>query len=557
MQIQFGSVYQVILCMLASLGAFLIGFKILSENLQSVANKGLRKLFDRTSKSKLAGVGIGAGATTLMQSSAATTVMVIGFVNAGMMCLSQATAIIMGANIGTTITTILIAAGLSSIGPYAMALAFAGIFGSMLCHRDKAKSWCLVLAGFGLVFFGLTFISSCMKSDIIQNSVFLKNALQMNVTPSWLEPIVLLLIGVVITAIMQSSTAVNGIILAMLASGMQIGSGGNALLYIVLGTNIGTCVTALLSSVGAGTNAKRAALIHFLFNFFGAVLFLIILSIWKDFMDGFWTQILPGDPQMQMALFHRAFNSICTLIFLPMTNLFVLLTELIIRDKKEEEKIRITYMDDRMLATPTVAIAQLEKEAVYMGNRCMKNLRVALDGFLEKDVTAASAVAAENEEINIISKQITDYLIKVSGAKVSVHDDTRISILYHAIADMLRISEISENVTKYTKTVVDKGLVFSEDVTEKIRKMGEQVDRLYELAIAIFETKNRDGFPQLEKLEDGVDEMRKQLIDEHIKRLNDGACNPANSAVFINLVSNLERAGDHITFIAHSIDELQ
>ena len=557
MQLQFGEIYQVILCMLASLGAFLIGFKILSENLQSVANKGLRKLFDRTSKSKLAGVGIGAGATTLMQSSAATTVMVIGFVNAGMMCLSQATAIIMGANIGTTITTILIAAGLSSIGPYAMALAFAGIFGSMLCHRDKAKSWCLVLAGFGLVFFGLTFISSCMKSDIIQNSVFLKNALQMNVTPSWLEPIVLLLIGVVITAIMQSSTAVNGIILAMLASGMQIGSGGNALLYIVLGTNIGTCVTALLSSVGAGTNAKRAALIHFLFNFFGAVLFLIILTIWKDFMDGFWTQLLPGDPQMQMALFHLAFNSICTLVFLPMTNLFVLLTELIIRDKKEEEKIRITYMDDRMLATPTVAIAQLQKEAVYMGNRCMRNLRVALDGFLEKDVTAASAVAAENEEINIISKQITDYLIKVSGAKVSVHDDTRISILYHAIADMLRISEISENVTKYTKTVVDKGLVFSEDVIEKIRKMGDQVDRLYELAIAIFETKNRDGFPQLEKLEDGVDEMRKQLIDGHIKRLNEGTCDPANSAVFINLVSNLERAGDHITFIAHTIDELQ
>ena len=166
-------------------------------------------------------------------------------------------------------------------------------------------------------------------------------------------------------------------------------------------------------------------------------------------------------------------------------------------------------------------------------------------------------MAAENEEINIISKQITDYLIKVSGAKVSVHDDTRISILYHAIADMLRISEISENVTKYTKTVVDKGLVFSEDVIEKIRKMGDQVDRLYELAIAIFETKNRDGFPQLEKLEDGVDEMRKQLIDGHIKRLNEGTCDPANSAVFINLVSNLERAGDHITFIAHTIDELQ
>ncbi|MDY2879518.1 MAG: Na/Pi cotransporter family protein [Candidatus Borkfalkiaceae bacterium] len=557
MQIQFGSVYQVILCMLASLGAFLVGFKILSENLQSVANKGLRKLFDRTSKSKLAGVGIGVGATVLMQSSSATTVMVIGFVNAGMMCLSQATAIIMGANIGTTITTILIAVGLSSIGPYVMALAFIGIFGSMLCRNDKAKSWFLVVAGFGLVFFGLTFISSCMKSDIIQNSEFLRNILRMAVKPAWIEPIALLLVGAVITAIMQASTAVNGIILAMLASGIQIGSGGNALLFIVLGTNIGTCVTALLSSVGAGTNAKRAALIHLLFNLFGAVLFLIVLCIWKDFMDGFWTKLIPGDSQMQMALFHLAFNTICTIVFFPMTNLFVRITELVIRDKKEEEKIRITYMDDRMLATPTVAIAQLQKEAVYMGNRCMKNLRVALEGFLEKDVSAASTIASENEEINIISKQITDYLIKVSGTKVSVHDDTRISILYHAIGDMLRISEISENVTKYTRTTVEKGLAFSDDVMAKIRKMGEQVDRLYELAIAIFETKNRDGFPQLEILEDGVDEMRKQLIDEHIKRLNDGACNPANSAVFINLVSNLERAGDHITFIAHSIDELQ
>lgn len=557
MQIQFGSVYQVILCMLASLGAFLVGFKILSENLQSVANKGLRKLFDRTSKSKLAGVGIGVGATVLMQSSSATTVMVIGFVNAGMMCLSQATAIIMGANIGTTITTILIAVGLSSIGPYVMALAFIGIFGSMLCRNDKAKSWLLVVAGFGLVFFGLTFISSCMKSDIIQNSEFLRNILRMAVKPAWIEPIALLLVGAVITAIMQASTAVNGIILAMLASGIQIGSGGNALLFIVLGTNIGTCVTALISSVGAGTNAKRAALIHFLFNLFGALLFLIVLCIWKDFMDGFWTKLIPGDSQMQMALFHLAFNTICTIVFFPMTNVFVRITELVIRDKKEEEKIRITYMDDRMLATPTVAIAQLQKEAVYMGNRCMKNLRVALEAFLEKDVSAASTIASENEEINIISKQITDYLIKVSGTKVSVHDDTRISILYHAIGDMLRISEISENVTKYTRTTVEKGLVFSDDVMAKIRKMGEQVERLYELSIAIFETKNRDGFPQLEILEDGVDEMRKQLIDEHIKRLNDGACNPANSAVFINLVSNLERAGDHITFIAHSIDELQ
>lgn len=557
MQLQFSNIFGLIFCVVAGLGAFLIGFKLLSENLQKVANKGLRKLFDKTSGNKLAGVGIGAGATTLMQSSAATTVMVIGFVNAGMMSLYQATAIIMGANVGTTITTLLIAAGLSSIGPYAMGLAFVGIFSAMLCRNDKAKSWSLTIAGFGLVFLGLTLISACMSSDLIQNSEFIKSVLKSSISPSFLEPFVLLFIGIAITAVMQSSTAVNGILLAMLASGIQIGGGGNALLYIVLGTNIGTCVTAILSSVGAGTNAKRAALIHFLFNFFGAVLFLVVLMIWHNFMDGFWTKIIPDDPKMQMALFHLAFNLICTLVFLPATGLFVRATEVIIKDRKEQEEIKITYMDDRMLATPTVAIAQLQKEAVFMGNKCMESLKTSFDAFLVRDLSALDGVVAENEEIAVISKQITEYLIKVSGARVSVHDDTRISIIHHAIGDMLRISEISDNIVKYTRTVVEKELTFSDSVVADLKVMYGKIERLYEIAIAIFETKNKDAYPELEEIEDSVDEMRRALIDGHIRRLNEGACDARNSAVFINLVSNLERVGDHITFIAHSIDELK
>ncbi|MBR1867014.1 MAG: Na/Pi cotransporter family protein [Clostridia bacterium] len=556
MKIQFSQVVELVFCVVAGLGAFLIGFKLLSENLQKVANRGLRKLFDKTSKSKLAGVGIGAGATTLMQSSAATTVMVIGFVNAGMMTLYQATSIIMGANIGTTITTLLIAAGLSHIGPYAMALSFIGIFSAMLCKNDRARSVSLTLAGFGLVFLGLTVISACMSSDIIQQSETIKNLLKTPINPSWLEPFALLFLGIAITALMQSSTAVNGILLAMLASGIQIGSGGNALLYIVLGTNIGTCVTALLSSVGAGTNAKRAALIHFLFNTFGAVLFLVVLIIWKGFMTDFWSVVVPGGPEMQMSIFHLAFNLICTLIFLPATGLFVKITEILIKEKKEKEEIKITYMDDRMLATPTVAIAQLQKEAVFMGDKCMDSLKKSFTAFLEKDVGAADGILAENEDISIISKQITDYLIKVSGARVSVHDDTRISILYHAIGDMLRISEISDNIVKYTRSTVEKELVFSDNVIADLKEMFGKIEQLYAIAIAIFETKNRDAFPELEAIEDSVDMMRRLLIDGHIKRLNDGECDARNSAVFINLVSNLERVGDHITFIAHSIEEL-
>lgn len=553
MEISFSQQYMIVLYMLAALGAFLIGFKLLSENLQKVANKGLRKLFDKTSKSKIAGVGIGAGATILMQSSGATTVMVIGFVNAGMMSLYQATATIMGANIGTTVTTILLAVGMANVGKYFMVFAFLGIFISMIVSNNKAKSWGLTAAGFGLVFFGLSIISAC--SNTLKDNEAILNLFKSSISPAFLEPFALLLIGAVITAVMQSSTAVNAILLSMVAAGIQIGSGGNAILYIVLGTNIGTCVTALISSMGASTNAKRAALIHFLFNFIGSLIFLISLMLWKGFMNDFWVKIIPT-AEMQLALFHLAFNSICTIIFLPLTSVFVKTTELLIKDKKKKEPMRITFMDERILSTPTVAIAQLQKETVSMGNKCMDSLEESFNAFMERDTSVGEKIHAENDDISLISKQITDYLIKVSGSNVSLHDDQRISILHHALADMLRISEISDNIVKYTASTVNKSLVFSDGVMEQVRVMFDKLKTMFRLAIAIFETYNKEGFAELEEIEDSVDNMRRSLIEGHIKRLNEGACSPENSAVFINLVSNLERVGDHITFIAHTIEEL-
>ena len=557
MSIQFDNYVQIIFCTIASLGAFLIGFRLLSENLQRVANKGLRKLFERTSGKKFAGVGIGAGATILMQSSAATTVMVIGFVNAGMMTLLQAATIIMGANIGTSVTTVLMAMGLTSIGKYLMILSFVGIFGAMILKSEKAKSWCLTIAGFGLVFMGLTFISACMSSDMIRDSELIRDIFRARINPSWLEPFVLMFAGMVLTALMQSSTAVNGIILATIASGIQIGSGGNAVLFLILGVNIGTCITSLISSVGASTNAKRAALLHFLFNFLGGIIFFIVLIIWRDFMDGFWVKLIPDSAQLQIAFFHLAFNVICTLIFLPLAGVLVKITEVLIHEKKQEEEQKITYMDDRILATPTVAIAQLRKETLLLGDKCMNNLQKSFKAFLDRDTYAAEEINAENDEINIISKQITEYLIKVSGEKVSLHDDTRISILYHAIGDMLRISEISDNMVKYTQTSVSKSLLFSDSVKVDLNDMFHTIEQLYKVGMAIFETMNKDAFPELDRLEDQVDEKRKRLIDGHIKRLNDGECDARNSAVFINLVSNLERVGDHITYIAYSINELK
>ena len=560
MKLTFDPTYVVVFYMIAALGAFLIGFKLLSENLQRVANKGLRRLFDRTSKNKFAGVGIGAGATILMQSSGATTVMVIGFVNAGILSLAQATAIIMGANIGTTVTTILLALGMANVGDYFMVLAFVGIFVAMVCKNGKVKSWGLTAAGFGLVFFGLTIISGC--STALNQNPALQKILRLEIQPAFLEPLFLLFIGALITAIMQSSTAVNAILLSMLTAGIQIGNGGNAILYIVLGTNIGTCVTALISSMGATTNAKRAALIHFLFNFCGSILFLIMLSIWSDFMDSFWVRIINfGDPQMsarmQLALFHLAFNSICTAIFLPLTNVIVKTTEFIIRDKKQKEVLHISYMDERILSTPAIAIAQLQKETIAMGNKCMDALDKSFNAFIARDTSLAEEINAENEDITLMSKQITDYLIKVSGETISVHDDQKISIMYHAIADMLRISEISDNFVKYTRSYEEKGLKFSDSVFGDLITMHGKLTDMYKLAISIFETFDKTHFDELEIIENSVDAMRRSLIDGHIRRLNDGSCTPESSSVFINLVSNLERVGDHITFIAHTVEELQ
>ncbi len=560
MKLTFDPTYVVVFYMIAALGAFLIGFKLLSENLQRVANKGLRRLFDRTSKNKFAGVGIGAGATILMQSSGATTVMVIGFVNAGILSLAQATAIIMGANIGTTVTTILLALGMANVGDYFMVLAFVGIFIAMVCKNGKVRSWGLTAAGFGLVFFGLTIISGC--STALNQNPALQKILRLEIQPAFLEPLFLLFIGALITAIMQSSTAVNAILLSMLTAGIQIGNGGNAILYIVLGTNIGTCVTALISSMGATTNAKRAALIHFLFNFCGSILFLIMLSIWSDFMDSFWVRIINfGDPQMsarmQLALFHLAFNSICTAIFLPLTNVIVKTTEFIIRDKKQKEVLHISYMDERILSTPAIAIAQLQKETVAMGNKCMDALDKSFNAFIARDTSLAEDINAENEDITLMSKQITDYLIKVSGETISVHDDQKISIMYHAIADMLRISEISDNFVKYTRSYEEKGLKFSDSVFGDLITMHGKLTDMYKLAISIFETFDKTHFDELEIIENSVDAMRRSLIDGHIRRLNDGSCTPESSSVFINLVSNLERVGDHITFIAHTVEELQ
>jgi len=537
---------ETIMFLIAGLGAFLIGFKLLSENLSKLAGKTMRNMFNKISGNKIAGVAVGAGSTALIQSSAATTVMLIGFVNAGLLTLNQAVPIIMGANVGTTITALILSLDAVDVPMFAMSLALVGIFASMLVKREKTKTFFLAVAGIGLVFFGLKTMSSQMS--VVADQPFVQEALS-----SITFPILLLLVGVVFTVIMQSSTAVTGILLSMAGAGMIIGNGGNCIYYVILGTNIGTCLTAIISAIGASTNAKRTAVIHLLFNVVGSVIFLIILWCWGGFGD-FWDGLIESK-KMEIAIFHMTFNLLCTVIFLPFSDLFVRAAKAIIPDKKKEKK-NVGILDERLLSAPAVAISTVVKETQNMAVIAMKALSDSFYGFMNRDESIADSVQEGIIKTTDMTANITSYLVKVSSKNIGISSEKIISSVHSALPDIGRIAELSDNVVKYTKQYIKEELVFSESVMKELADMFDTIKKLYEKAYEAFELNPHYNLKEAERLEDAIDGYKKSLLDGHMKRLNEGACLPESSGVFINLVNNLERAGDHLYFIAENFSKL-
>ncbi len=545
-----------IIMMLAACGAFLIGFKFLSENMEKLAGNSLKVLFNKTSDKKWVGVGIGAASTAVVQSSGVTTVMVVGFVNAGIMTLQQATTMIMGANIGTTITAQIAAWGSSlSLAPVFISLLFIGVMMEMLSKNDKVKSVGLAIAGLGLVFFGLEIMSDSM-------SIYSEMPAVKDFLAKISNPFLLLFFGIVFTAILQSSSAVTTIIIAMASQGLIIGGGGNAVLYIILGSNIGSCVTALISSIGTSVNARRASIIHLLFNIAGTVLFMILLLVWSesvvgsDFYQVTFVRWFAGRPEAQIAMFHTFFNVLCTLLFLPFTNVLVKLSQWIIREKtqKQKEPWEPVYMDKRFLNSPSVALGQLKKEVFRMADMSMESLRTAFDGFIARDLSVIEGVYEANENVSKLGGIISDYLVHVSVNGLSIADEKLVSTLYSNVGDISRIAEIADNLTKYTKKEIKENLIFSEGINEKLTVMLQKLEEQYACVKRIVLDENKDLIPQSDKLEDSIDTMRRDLVAEHIERLSQGKCRPENNTVFINLVCNLERAGDHLNFIVHTED---
>ena len=535
--------------LLGGLGVLLFGFKVLSDAIEKLANDRLRSWFSKTSGTgKLAGVGIGLATTTTIQSSSATTVMTVGFVNAGVMSLTMATAVIMGANIGTTITAQIAALSAFEFSSFVLPFAFIGIFMAMLSKKDKVQTVGYILGGLGLVFVGLDIMGSSM--DIFATSDTFKDLL---LTID--NPFLLLLIGTAFTALIQSSSAVTTIIITMVGAGLMIGSGGNSVYFLVLGSNIGTCVTALLSAIGANTNAKRAALIHLMFNVFGTILFTIMMLCWPTFSQITFEAWFPGNPQTQIAMFHTFFNTVCVVLFFPFINVFVKIATFLIRDKKEKEEQAETFLDDRFLTTPSIALLQAKKEVTRLATLAIDTLRESVNAFINKDKGADTVIKEKIVNVNTISRRVTKFLIKLSASEVSYRDENTISALHESLGDILRIVDLADNMTKYTAHYDDDHLEFTDTVIGEVKAMDEKLGQLFDESMAAFNDENITAVVKAEELENEIDSLKKHTIDGHIRRLNEGKCQPQASSVFINLVGNIERAADHVLNLAHAFDK--
>ncbi len=541
--------------MFGGVAAMMFGMKIMGAALEHVAGGGMKKLLGKITTNRFAGVGVGVAVTSIIQSSTATTVMLVGFVNIGLLSLVQATNVIMGANIGTTVTAHIVSLSeVADVGAIAAMIGFGGIMVAMLVKNEKAINIGNILGGLGLIFVGLEFISTYAKL------IMFTTVNGEKVPYGWVEsifrgdhfPLLLILIGIVLTALVHSSSTITSLMVVL--AGIDVLSFENAL-FLALGSNIGTCLTSIMSSAGANVNAKRTAVVHLLFNAFGCFLFLAPLWIWKTEIGVLFASIASNVGQ-RIAIFHTLFNVITTAILLPFSHLVVKLACLLVREKQvdeEEEKFRFMYIDDRLLTTPAVAAGNVRREIVRMGEYAKSNVNDSVGMLLNGSVDNESNIRDREEVINKLNKNITAYLTKLMGKDLTDEDDKKIGSYYHVVSDIERIGDYAENVLEYALRLREEGLELSQDAKDELGALTDMINSLYDYAFTAFDDRNLSILPNVEAVEESVDEYSKALEHRHIDRVKTGNCTAQAGSIFLQTVSNLERVGDHITNVGFSI----
>lgn len=529
------------------LGLFLYGMNIMASGLQKSAGGSMKKILEFLTKNKFLGILLGAAVTAIMQSSSATTVMVVGFVNAGLMDLTQAVSLIMGANIGTTVTGWLVSAnewaGFLKPEMLAPVAVVIGTFMVLFAKKNRAKQIGEIIAGFGMLFIGISMMADGVAP--LKDSPSLANLF----TTFSNNPLLGIFAGFAVTALIQSSSASVGILQSLAVTGLVK---WDAAVYIILGQNIGTCVTALLSGLGASKNARAASYLHFLFNVIGSTIFGIIACVFFSFIN---PEIGGRNISMtDISIIHTVFNVASTLLLIPFSGVLVKMAQRLATTRKGEVKeSEPVHLDDRILSTPNIAIANCIKEIVRLGTMAYENLQLSCETVLTKDPDKIDKILERENSIDELTKAITAYMSKLCSTNISPEQNTKITRLFHTVSDMERIGDRCEDLAEFAQLLRSEEIEFSEIAAEGLNEMFAQSIKCVRNALFALSDNDIDLAEKVIAEEAKIDVLEKSLRQKHIDRLAKNECNPIGGVIFLDILSNMERASDHALNVAETV----
>ena len=535
-----------ILSMAGGLGLFLFGIRTMGDGLENAAGAKLKRMLEVLTGNRFLAVLVGFVVTAIIQSSTATTVMVVGFVNAGMMTLAQAVGVIMGANIGTTVTSLLIALNFSSV---AAASVLVGVILMLASKKTLVKHLGSIFTGFGLLFLGIDLMSDSM-APLRESAGFMNFIVAVSDSP--LRPLFGILLGIVMTAVLQSSSASVGVLQTLAMQGLVPLKFS---VFVLFGQNIGTCLTALFSTVGAKKNSKRAAVIHLLFNLLGTGMF-ILIALLTPYIE--WIEKISSDPMAQIAISHIVFNVVSTVVLFPFAKLLVKLSCLIVPGKDDSEsEMHCRFIDDRLLNTPPFAVMQVGKEVARMAKLARDNFETSAYALINRSDKDLDKVMEKEEVINYLNHHITSYLVKLNALDITDSDSDYIARVFHAINDIERVGDHATNLAEAAERNIGDGLTFSDAARDELNQLCGSVITLLDRSIEAFNNQSLgDGeAKELSDLEEHIDDLTLTCQDAHIFRLNRNECNTEAGMLYLNTITDFERVGDHainIAFLARS-----
>jgi phosphate:Na+ symporter len=524
--------------LLGGLGAFLFGMKYMGDGLELAAGSKMKDLLEKLTRNKILGFLLGTFVTVVIQSSSATTVMVMGFINAGIMDLAQATGVIFGANIGTTITSILIALDVSAIAPFCICV---GAFMMLYTKKARLKHIGQVILGFGLLFQGLHTMSAAMKplGQVVWFQSFIMNAK---------NPILGILVGALICAVIQSSSAAVGIVQALALQGLMPLHFAS---YLICGINIGSAMPTILASMSARNNAKRAAMIYLIYNIVGCVVMapVTMLTPYTDLIE----RLIP-DPMFQVSVVHILFKVVAAAILLPCTNLVVKLTYKLIPKQKHEDAARLEFIDVNLVGNPSVSLLQIRSEVDRMAKLVEENLSLAMEGILAGEPRHAETITENEGVIDYLTDAISDYLVKFNVQELSATDANYVRRVFQALSDLERIGDYAEHLLHISERCTEKSLTYSDTARQEVTELYDNVKQLYSTAVARFHTQDLgiDSLKHLARLERENRKKTKQAQQNHMDRLRAGECSAEAGIMFGEVLTSLNRVGGHSINIAEA-----